>query len=198
LELYEKKRQYVFVREDGAVSEKIDKKLLILSGSFNPLHHGHVSLLKTAAKHLPNRFPCLELSAFNADKPPIDMDRVLERVVQAEGVFPMIVTNAPTFIEKARLLPDSVFVVGIDTANRIVQNKYYSNSDDKMNAALEEFKRLGCQFLVAGRLVDGKFSPPSDMKVPLQTKDLFLELPEFRVDISSTELRAKGTLKPDL
>ncbi|KAE8672982.1 hypothetical protein F3Y22_tig00111832pilonHSYRG00071 [Hibiscus syriacus] len=46
-----------------------DRKI-ILSGSFNPLHDGHLKLLEVATSICGDGYPCFELSAINADKPP--------------------------------------------------------------------------------------------------------------------------------
>ena len=62
-----------------------------------------------------------------------------------------------------------------------------------MNNALNEFKVLGCKFIVAGRLVGNEFYSPNELfkRLNENIKDLFIPLGDFRVDISSTELRNK-------
>ena len=53
-----------------------------------------------------------------------------------------------------------------------------------------------CRFLVAGRVVgdDDKFLTLADLAggIPDVLKDLFIPVPEFRVDISSTAIRNAG------
>ncbi|XP_039034924.1 uncharacterized protein LOC120171262 isoform X1 [Hibiscus syriacus] len=58
-----------------------DRKI-ILSGSFNPLHDGHLKLLEVATSICGDGYPCFELSAINADKPPLSVLQIKERVMQ--------------------------------------------------------------------------------------------------------------------
>jgi hypothetical protein len=84
-------------------------------------------------------------------------------------------------------------VVGFDTAARIIEPRYYGDSEMGMLAALAEIRAQGCSFLVAGREDDdGEFHILSDLTLPPGTADLFTPIPErqFRNDISSTEIRA--------
>ena len=105
-----------------------------------------------------------------------------------------MLTREPTFVLKSRLFPQTTFVVGIDTAERIVHPKYYGSEAD-MLAALDEIHSHGCRFLVAGRRDEDHFYTLPDLELPAQVRDLFEELPEqeFRRDISSTELRSART-----
>jgi len=41
---------------------------IILSGSFNPIHKGHIELLNAASLKAPDFEPLFELSLHNADK----------------------------------------------------------------------------------------------------------------------------------
>ena len=62
--------------------------------------------------------------------------------------------------------------------------------------ALDQFITYGTKFIVAGRLVDGKWeSVEKEMTlVPPGYEEIFISLSEaeFRMDISSTELRQNG------
>ncbi|MBA0798846.1 hypothetical protein Gohar_009400, partial [Gossypium harknessii] len=58
-----------------------DRKI-ILPGSFNPLHDGHLKLLEAATSICGDGYPCFELSAINADKPPLSIPQIKERVMQ--------------------------------------------------------------------------------------------------------------------
>ena len=69
-----------------------------------------------------------ELSVMNADKPPLPEEIALDRIAQFAGRYAIFAGNAPTFVEKARLYPGTTFLVGYDTAARILQTRYYGNS----------------------------------------------------------------------
>ncbi|MGE0687002.1 MAG: hypothetical protein AB7P33_09675, partial [Dehalococcoidia bacterium] len=118
-------------------------------------------------------------------------DETLARVRQFENRARLLLTRAPRFLEKARLFPGNAFVIGWDTAVRLVQPRYYGDSEAAMHAALGELRDLGACFLVAGRVNQGRFLNLEDTAVPRPFADMFEAIPErlFRADVSSTELR---------
>ncbi len=179
------------VTDDGRLLEPADHPPLILSGAFNPLHAGHLKLAQAAADYL--ELPlAFEVAARNVDKPFLAPDVVLDRLAQFAGRWPVYAAAAPTFVAKARLYPGAIFVVGFDTASRIMQPRYYGNDATAMLSALEEIRSLGCRFLVAGRLDEaGQFHAATTLNAPAALADLFQPLPSFREDISSTELRER-------
>lgn len=166
----------------------------LLSGSFNPLHDGHLGMADSAAKWL-KRPVAFELSTANVDKPSLPATVVVNRIAQFAGAHPIYVSNAPTYLEKARLYPGATFIVGTDTAERLFQPKYYEDSTTLMQNALEEIMAQGCRFLVAGREdSDGVFRTISDIAIPPEFDELFEQIPEsvFRMNISSTQLRQQA------
>ena len=96
----------------------------LLPGSFDPLHRGHLGLADAAETEL--GLPvALELSLSNVDKPDLAPAEIARRVGQVGGRRPIVIDSAPTFVEKSRLFPGAVFVIGADTAIRVVDPAYY-------------------------------------------------------------------------
>lgn len=186
-------REYFFVTADGLPVEMAEGSAL-LSGAFNPLHQGHIALAKAAAEML-GRDVVFELTAFNVDKSALSAAQCLDRLLQFSGRYPIMVSAAPTFVAKARLFPRTTFIVGYDTATRILQPRYYDDDEEQMITALAEVGERGCSFLVAGRIDDqGNFHEPGELVVPESLASLFQPLPSnrFRKDISSSEIRARS------
>ncbi len=181
------------VPPDGPARPEPTPGRALLSGSFNPLHDGHTALLTAASAHA-GRPLAFELTVHNADKGTLPAVEVLRRVEQFRGRHPVVITREPLFAAKAALLPESLFVVGYDTADRLACPRYYSDDPRAMHAALAAIRDRGCRFLVAGRQVAGLYRTLADLAVPAVFADLFEPLPEsaFRLDLSSTELRARG------
>ncbi len=169
----------------------------ILSGSFNPLHEGHKQLRDAAERWL-NGPVFYELPITNADKHPLDFQHISHRRRQFE-THPLALTNAPTFAQKSEFLQNVTFVVGFDTAERIVQPRFYSGEVKLMQQALERIRNAECRFLIAGRLQGEMFLTLSDVSIPDEFEDLFEELPEsaFRQDTSSTEHRRRASSSSD-
>ncbi|HWG42488.1 MAG TPA: hypothetical protein VN688_06840 [Gemmataceae bacterium] len=183
----------VCVESDGRVRSEGSRPKMLLPGSFNPIHDAHCRLMETAAR-LVGASAAFELSIVNADKPPLTDEEVRRRMVQFAWPAPLWLTRAPTFADKAQLFPGAVFVVGADTAARIVQTRFYGESETQMNEALNTLRSQGCRFLVAGRVnVEGLFLGLDELTIPAAHRDLFTAIPvsDFRMDLSSTQLRIK-------
>lgn len=166
--------------------------MALLSGAFNPLHTGHRQLAGVASDILGQEV-CFELPLVNADKGEIGLPEARRRLAQFAGVAPVILTRAPLFSQKARLFPHSVFVLGIDTVQRLLEPRFYHNNPAEMYASFEAVRQAGCRFLVAGRMSGGRFITLEDVELPPRYRSLFEQIPpdKFRVDISSTAIRQK-------
>jgi nicotinamide mononucleotide (NMN) deamidase PncC len=190
--LFEGRVSALYVNCDGRIRSDGPKPRILLPGSFNPLHEGHCALHATAARRL-EAAAAFEMTIVNADKPPLAYEEVRQRLAQFAWRSPVWLTGAPTFIDKARLFPGAVFVVGFDTAVRILQPRFYGDSEAALAESLAQVRAHGCRFLVAGRVdPEGRFHSLEDLHVPEAFQDLFAAIPadEFRRDVSSTWLRA--------
>ena len=190
--LLENRAQSVMAYPNGRVVPDEPFTGALLSGSFNPLHCGHETLLRVATSYL--RVPgAYELPVVNADKPPLSRNEIERRVAQFRR-WAAILTRVPLFRQKAELFPGCTFVVGYDTAVRLVDPRYYGGAAGR-DAAIEAIRACGCRFLVAARPMPGEgVRTLADVKVEPAFADVFIELPrsEFMLDLSSTELRERG------
>ena len=118
----------------------------VFSGAFNPLHAGHRRMVELAAERLGGPV-ALELSTTNVDKPPLDFLEIDDRLRQLAD-YSVMLTRAPTFVEKAAIFPGSTFIVGADTIARIAEPTYYGGSVASRDAAIAAIADNGCRFLV--------------------------------------------------
>lgn len=128
----------------------------------------------------------------------------------------LLLTNAPLFKQKVDILqplhvsrtdnkPKPLpFVIGTDTLVRLVDPKYYNNSYEQMVAALEG---MACDFVVGGRLEQKKTDDGTEpvfisgeaeiQELPDSIRPKFTTLDNFRVDISSSEIRRQKSTEQD-
>jgi hypothetical protein len=167
----------------------------LFPGAFNPLHAGHRGLAAVAAAML-GRPVAFEISVENVDKPPLTEAEVRRRQRQFEGVAPLVLTRAPTFLRKAQLFPGAMFVIGYDTLERLFAPRYYGG-EPQMQAALAEMQANGTRFVVGGRRVDDCFHTLGDFPLPAGLQSMFAGIPREQFDspLSSTAMR---TARADL
>jgi hypothetical protein len=184
----------ICVEPDGRLALDAPRPRAVLAGAFNPIHHAHRALAEEAGRRLgcPVAF---EMSVLNVDKAALGVEEVRRRAAQFALYAPLWVTRGPTFVEKAALFPGAVFVVGADTAARVVAPRYYPEGDAGVTAALDFLRGRGCRFLVACRVDrSGRCVRLEDLAISAAGRELFEAIPaeEFRLDVSSTQLRGQA------
>mmetsp|Transcript_21954 Transcript_21954/g.21235 ORF Transcript_21954/g.21235 Transcript_21954/m.21235 type:complete len:531 (+) Transcript_21954:142-1734(+) len=290
--IYKKEvRQALFVKRQDESGKVLDDEFLVLedvavpnnslivSGSFNPLHEGHVAMVIAALKKMTtdnnseinnynntnenlngyesensmttkiskknskkisknfHDIPVIfEISAINADKPPIPHDELIQRIKQFNPYtnevlksfnltnIAVSITSEPLFLQKSDLFRNCKFLIGTDTLSRIINPKYYGknleiniedsdiekekkikkNESEKicnMVAALSVIAERGAGFIIGGRRSSGEFDTMNDIiqnshvDIPdslIESIFCGLSEDEFRVDLSSTEIRNRN------
>jgi hypothetical protein len=151
-------------------------KLVSLPGSFNPLHAGHTSSLDKAlainAMKTPNLCGFCELSVSNVDKPPISIQELTKRLGHFSMYkYPLFLTNAPRFVDKATQYPGIDYVMGVDTAIRLVDKRYTDYNEEKMTLLLKDIVDKGTNFFVLPRIFGVANIAPS-FRVQLENDQL--------------------------
>ncbi len=183
---------WVVCRPGGGMVVEGEVPPVVLPGSFNPLHEGHREMMAAATQ--PEALSgAYELSITNVDKPALEREEILGRLSQFGRDDTVVLTRAETFFKKAKLFSGRTFVLGWDTAIRLVAPRYYGGDSDMLRA-LAEMMAGGTRFLVAGRAEGDAFRTLADVAVPEGFTPMFAGLTEgdFRRDISSTELRKES------
>ena len=154
-------------------------KISIYSGSFNPLHFGHMAIYKKMmGKRRLTHDRYFEMSIHRRDKPPVSLEDLELRLKQFVGVGPVMVSNLMKFVEKAGALRDFrvTFHVGADTMTRIMADH-----------SLPEIQGMNCKFVYYDRMQDGELIRLPDRMPVNSRKGGKLSIAEMQ--ISSTSIR---------
>lgn len=185
------KRDYTLLTTDGIAKLKNSNlgtgRVAVYSGSFNPFHDGHAEVIRKAQDKYNNIW--LELSIKNVDKPEINLASLDDRLLSIyhgltkadlhDKVKGIILSNTPKFKDKLwQLGPNVDFLVGSDTAKRIVDTKYGDPQE-----LIDIAETYGTKFIVVHR-------PGHDFIVPMKYNIGMFEFTNGTgIEISSTELR---------
>lgn len=194
---------------------------LVFPGTFNPIHNGHIELAKIALIKLgwditkPNSLIVFDIGCYNADKGFKSIDEIKKIIDQNiiilkdSGItnFAFSVSSESLYSNKSYLYKNCYLLQGADTFERVLDTKYYENSEFKLISSLTEIYMNGCKFIIGGRL-----SYPSDptiltsykkfitassiinekgKNIPIKILETYIQLSEedFRIDLSSTEIK---------
>lgn len=176
----------------GQINFSDTKEAIFFPGSFNPPHFGHFGIAQEALESSGDEKVIFSTTINPAHKPALTVPEILRRVYQMRGHHFLLTKDDPTFLDKARKFPNSIFVMGADTLDRMMSPSW----GNPIEPMLQEFIKLNTKFMVCARKMDGKLlwlthivKKHSILQQP-QYREIFRDL-QCEFDISSTELRNK-------
>jgi len=166
---------------------------IIYSGSFNPLHEGHIA----TAKYVHDRFNTrvdFEISVNNIDKGTVSWFQISERIEhfkknEQPWFGNLWITDLGKFVDKAAQFPLVTFVVGFDVFYRIFGPEYRKDFDTT-KTILEDFQ---VKWLVFPRYVNGEITKKEEFdQIPEEIMNKTSIVWDYTpINISSTEIRNK-------
>lgn len=172
---------------DGVFSDSI-----FFPGSFNPIHDGHRDIGWKVC-NITNQDPVYMITADSLHKKSLSVPEMLDRVagirLERYGLYPysglLFTQNDPLFIDKAQKFPGCSFIIGYDTAERMLDPKW----GPEIIPMLHEFRKYKTTFYVCGRIINSELKTIKDLNYPSYFNDLFIEVPNTGTEHSSTKIR---------
>lgn len=172
------------------------KGAVYLPATLNPIHDGHRLMCSEAENLLSptvgNVKASYLVSSYSPHKGYLSLQEMLFKagMLKAEKWLGQsrsveFTHDEPLFIDKARRRPGSIFLIGADTMQRLLD----PNWGPDINEMLLEMKELKVSFLVMDRVVNGEVLSCNNLSESIRDTGIFTAFGK-RIDISSTTLRA--------
>lgn len=135
-----------------------------MPGSFNPLHEGHLGMMKIVQQKYKTNETYFAISIKNVEKGEIDKESIFERALQF-GSERLIITPHGHFSDMSFYMKNTNFVIGYDTYARLFDENFYENEMELvLSAIILSSYETNTKFFVFGRKdpVTGKFMTVKD------------------------------------
>lgn len=125
------------------------KKLILMKGSFNPIHNRHLSIIKEIETAY-NSKACFAISLNTYDKGSVDFKNLFFRIEALNKLgYPVILFKEPWFNSNVQSLrqrhfkEEIVLPLGADTINRMIESSYQNfQTPDQIELFNEHFKEV--------------------------------------------------------